>query len=250
MFPFDKYSALVILQCRAHEIWTRFFSSTLKDDLQYTPSDCFETFPFPENWETDPTLETIGQTYYQFRADLMVRNNQGLTDTYNRFHAPQETDPDLLKLRDLHAQMDRAVLDAYGWTDIDTTCGSALDYLDIDEDKLPPEAKDRIASGDLYFPTATEAAAFDNLAQSATGKKRKKLPWRYRWPETTHDEVLARLLDLNQQRYEAEVHGELHNKKKKGEKGKTKAKNPKTKGPTHKKQLDLIPSDHEQLDLL
>ncbi|MEO7594622.1 MAG: hypothetical protein ABI134_25635 [Byssovorax sp.] len=26
--------------------------------------------------------------------------------------------PDILRLRDLHARMDRAVLDAYGWTDI------------------------------------------------------------------------------------------------------------------------------------
>ena len=26
----------------------------MKDDLRYTPSDCFETFPFPESWETNP----------------------------------------------------------------------------------------------------------------------------------------------------------------------------------------------------
>lgn len=221
VFPFDTFSAFSSLQCRAHEIWTRFFSSTLKDDLQYTPSDCFETFPFPTNWETAPTLEIIGQTYYQFRADLMVRNNQGLTDTYNRFHAPQENHTDLLKLRDLHTQMDRAVLDAYGWTDIDTTCGFALDYLDIDEDKLPAEAKDRIASGDLYFATAHAAEEFDNLVQSG---KRKNLPWRYRWPETTHDEVLARLLDLNQQRHEEEIRGGLHKKAKKTGKNKSKTK--------------------------
>ncbi|NJK64342.1 MAG: endonuclease domain-containing protein, partial [Synechococcaceae cyanobacterium SM2_3_1] len=31
-------------------------------------------------------LEAIGKTYYDYRADLMIRNNQGLTDTYNRFH--------------------------------------------------------------------------------------------------------------------------------------------------------------------
>ena len=28
--------------------------SSMKDDLRYTPSDCFETFPFPEDWETEP----------------------------------------------------------------------------------------------------------------------------------------------------------------------------------------------------
>ena len=104
------------MQCRAHEVWTRFFSSTLKDDLQYTPSDCFETFPFPENFETHPQLEAAGKEYYEFRAALMVRNNEGLTKTYNRFHDPNERSPDIQKLRDLHAAMDRAVLDAYGWT--------------------------------------------------------------------------------------------------------------------------------------
>ena len=31
-----------------------------------------------------------------------------------------------------------------------------------------------------------------------------KKPWRLRWPEAVHDEVLARLLALNQQRAEEE----------------------------------------------
>jgi hypothetical protein len=203
VFALPSNSAFGVLQSRLHEVWTRFFSSSLEDRLRYTPSDCFETFPFPENWETNPTLEEVGKTYYDYRADLMVRNNQGLTDTYNRFHDPAERHPDLLQLRDLHQQMDRAVLNAYGWPDIDTTCGYALDYLDTDPDDLPAEAQDRIASGDLFFPTADEAAAFDSLVK--TGKR--KLPWRYRWPEATHDEVLARLLDLNQQRHLEEVRG-------------------------------------------
>ncbi|EKU96519.1 N-6 DNA Methylase [Leptolyngbya sp. PCC 7375] len=250
IFALNTYSAFCSLQSRLHETWSRFFASSLEDRLRYTPSDCFETFPFPNNWQTDPTLETIGQTYYQFRADLMVRNNQGLTDTYNRFHAPQETDPEILKLRELHTQMDCAVLDAYGWTDIAVDeqgripCGFALDYLDIDEDKLPTVAKDRINRSDLYFPTATEAAAFDNLVQSGL-KKRKKLPWRYRWPETTHDEVLARLLDLNQQRHEEEIRGGLHKKS-------SKSKKPKTSKTKKKSAPDTDPGqpNQEQLNLL
>ncbi len=90
----------------------------MKDDLNYSPSDCFETFPFSPEPESNATLESIGKTYYEFRASLMLKNNEGLTKTYNRFHNPDERSPDIVKLRDLHAQMDRAVLDAYGWTDI------------------------------------------------------------------------------------------------------------------------------------
>ena len=57
----------------------------MKDDLRYTPSDCFETFPFPENWETHPALEAAGEAYYDFRAALMIENDEGMTKTYNRF---------------------------------------------------------------------------------------------------------------------------------------------------------------------
>lgn len=100
VFALDNYSAFCTLQSRIHEIWARFFSSSMKDDLRYTPSDCFETFPFPENWETNSTLKAVRKDYYEFHAALMVRNNQGLTDTYNRFHDPDERDPGILKLRE------------------------------------------------------------------------------------------------------------------------------------------------------
>ncbi|MRG96406.1 Eco57I restriction-modification methylase domain-containing protein [Polyangium spumosum] len=116
VLPIER--GFAILQSRVHECWARFFGSSMKDDLRYTPSDCFETFPFPPNYEQNPTLESIGREYYGFRAALMIENNEGLTKTYNRFHNPDERSPQIKKLRDLHAQMDRAVLDAYGWTDI------------------------------------------------------------------------------------------------------------------------------------
>ena len=142
----------------------------MKDDLLYTPSDCFETFPFPDGWETESGLEGVGNEYYEFRASLMVRNDEGLTKTYNRFHDPYENDPEIATLRELHAAMDRAVLDAYGWTDIPTDCEFLLDY-EIDEEEW--------------------------------GTRKK--PYRYRWPDAVRDEVLARLLELNAQRSSEEV---------------------------------------------
>ena len=143
--------------------------SSMKDDLRYTPSDCFETFPFPDEWSTRPDLERAGTDYYDYRADLMIRHDEGLTKTYNRFHDPEETSPDIVRLRDLHAAMDRAVLDAYGWTDIPTDSEFLLDY-EIDEEDW--------------------------------GTRKK--PYRHRWPDDVRDEVLARLLELNSQRFEAE----------------------------------------------
>ena len=162
VFPFSEYAAFCILQSRSHETWARFLGSSLKDDLRYTPSDCFETFPFPDAWETRADLESTGERYHDFRADLMVRRGEGLTRTYNRFHDPNEDAADIATLRTLHAAMDRAVLDAYGWPDIPTDYEFLLDY-EIDEDEW--------------------------------GTRKK--PYRYRWPDDIRDEVLARLLELN-----------------------------------------------------
>jgi hypothetical protein len=206
--PTDLRAVFACLQSRPHDGWAWAFSSTLKDDLQYTPSDCFETFPFTENFETDARLEAVGKEYYEFRAALMVKNDEGLTKTYNRFHDPGEASAEIERLRELHAAMDRAVLDAYGWQDVQPECGFALDWLDLDDDELadtlasaPDDIRERIESADYFFPDAASACRF----QSHIKKDGKgKLPWRYRWPDDTRDDILARLLALNAQRAELE----------------------------------------------
>ena len=121
IIAYPQYSPLAILQSRVHEIWARFFSSTLEDRLRYAPSDCFHTFPFPPDFDADAALEAIVKIYYSFRAQLMIDRDEGLTKTYNRFHAPEESAPDILRLRELHAELDTSVLQAYGWTDLQST---------------------------------------------------------------------------------------------------------------------------------
>lgn len=118
VFAGDECSRFSALQSRVHEVWARLFASSMKDDLRYTPSDCFATFPFPPGFETDAALEAAGQTYHNHRAALMIANNEGLTKTYKRFHNPTDDAPEIVKLRELHNAMDRAVLAAYGWTDL------------------------------------------------------------------------------------------------------------------------------------
>ena len=197
----------------------------MKDDLRYTPTDCFETFPFPaallDSTANDPaheatrqSLEAIGERYHQFRAELMVSNNEGLTSTYNRFHDPAETSRGLLELRRLHGEMDQAVLAAYGWSDVPTACGFGLDYLDTEDDaQLPDELQERIDSGELFFWDASDALDFQGQLQAYGAiSGRRKLPWRYRWPDAVRDDVLARLLALNAERYAEEVAQGLHSK--------------------------------------
>lgn len=167
----DDDASFAVLQSRVHEVWARCFGSSLEDRLRYTASDCFETFPFPSGWQRDGALVQVGRRYHERRADLMLRGGEGLTEIYNRFHAPDELSADIAELRELHAAIDRAVLDAYGWRDLAgrAACEFRLDYED-DE----PRARSRMR------------------------------PWRYRWPQGFRDEVLARLLELNRQRAEQE----------------------------------------------
>ena len=110
----------------------------------------------------------------------MLRNNEGLTKTYNRFHDPGEMSSDIVELRRLHDATDRAVLDAYRWTDLQPICG--------------------------FFP---EFADEDSEDEESSRKKKR---FRYRWPEDIRDDVLARLLVLNRQHYEEEVLAGLHAK--------------------------------------
>ena len=49
----------------------------------------------------------------------MVDTDQGLTKTYNALKDPECDDERVLELRRLHEEMDRAVLEAYGWSDIE-----------------------------------------------------------------------------------------------------------------------------------
>jgi hypothetical protein len=177
VFSTDSFGAFAVLQSRAHEAWARTFSSTMKDDLTYVPSAVFGTFPVPRGWLDNGTAPwECACRYYAARAEQMVRFREGATAIYNRFHDPDEHDPGILRLRELHAAMDRAVLDAYGWTDLQPTCEFLLDWED-------PE---------------------DEEAEEIGKKSRRKKPWRLRWPDAIRDEVLARLLALNQQRAEEE----------------------------------------------
>jgi hypothetical protein len=140
----------------------------------FSPSDAFETFPFPLGHGTDHALEAIGQTYHDHRAELMVAVNEGMTKTYNRFHKESETGPAIQRLRELHDEMDRAVLRAYGWDDLAET--------------LKPEF-------------LTEETEDDHTYQG-----------RYFWPAAQRDLVLSRLLALNAERYAEEVRQGLHAK--------------------------------------
>lgn len=108
------------LQSRVHETWARSQSSTLETRLSYTPSRCFETFPFPRpTAEQRTALTATGEALYNARHAYMVAEQVGMTETWNRLHDPHNREPAIVELRELRDAMDRAVLAAYGWEDLD-----------------------------------------------------------------------------------------------------------------------------------
>ncbi len=169
-FRSDDAAVFAVLQSRVHEVWARILSSTRTNDLQYTPSDCFETFPFLKNFQQDDVLRYSGQNYFAHRAKLMIATNEGMTKTYNRFHDADEQSDAIKNLRKLHDELDHSVLRAYGWDDL--------------AQELSPE----------FLTAETED---DQTYQG-----------RYFWKADGRDKVLARLLALNAERHAEEVSAE------------------------------------------
>lgn len=204
IFPLTKFISIVYLQNTLHEVWARKYGSTLESRLRYTPTDCFETFPFPQSisQQHEEELAAVGETYYEFRRQLMIDTQFGLTKTYNLFHSDaiiaqkindkdkqvpslqkhldktantisfEEAVQGILKLRELHVQMDETVLDAYGWIDIPLQ----HDFYEVD-----------------YLPENDRV--------------------RYTIHPDARKEVLKRLLELNHKIHEEEVAAGLWEKK-------------------------------------
>jgi hypothetical protein len=121
VFPMDSAAIFSVLQSSHHWEWARYYTSTLgATTLNYSPSDCFETFPLPEE---NRDLSNIGTRYHAHRESIMLTRNEGLTSTYNRFNDLNERAADIATLRGFQIDLDQIVAAAYGWTDLNLEHG-------------------------------------------------------------------------------------------------------------------------------
>ncbi|HEY5857374.1 MAG TPA: DNA methyltransferase [Aldersonia sp.] len=120
VFALDDFASLATLSSNVHFIWVLRYSSTMRADINYSPSDVFLTLPRPE---PTPLLSILGERLDTERRELMLGRSWGLTTAYNHVHDPSDHDPAIVNLRDIHTQIDHAVLDAYGWSDLDPEIG-------------------------------------------------------------------------------------------------------------------------------
>jgi type I restriction-modification system DNA methylase subunit len=135
----DSEVVFGVLQSSIHAVWVWKYCTTLESRLIYGPIVAFETFPFPAYFHTG--FDSICKSFDQLRKTLFIQTNTGITSLYNVLNEPKPSASSLQllmkqnnssvstvlgyldQLRDLHRQMDLAVRDAYGWSDLDLEHG-------------------------------------------------------------------------------------------------------------------------------
>jgi hypothetical protein len=120
VFSTDSHTDLAFMSSNVHSAWAIRYTSTTRRDLSYAPSDVFLTLPRPES---TPEVERLGRRLDTKRRELMLARGWGLTTTYNHVHDPADRDQEVQALRDLHTDIDHAVLAAYGWEDLEPQIG-------------------------------------------------------------------------------------------------------------------------------
>jgi len=114
-FARDDDYFLGLVHSRAHEVWSLKTGSTLEDRPRYTPTTCFETFPFPEPSEDQRVeiseaarrLDELRRTWLNPEGASEAKlKKRTLTNLYNARPT---------WLTNAHDKLDAAVFAAYGW---------------------------------------------------------------------------------------------------------------------------------------
>jgi type I restriction-modification system DNA methylase subunit len=194
----DRWDLFAVVQSTLHEVWARKYSGALKQDLRFSPSKCFDSYPFPDGlWQTaDPCLATLGEQYHAHRRSLMQSLQLGLTNIYNLFHSVELTPEHvaivskqppaqaeagyqgIFDLRRLHHDLDNAVRDAYGWSDLDL-CHAFLDVETLPENDrrrytISPTGRKEILRRLLALNLQRTADTKDNKPALQTRTKKSK----------------------------------------------------------------------------
>ena len=143
VFAFDDDYSMGVLTSSIHGAWARSESSTLRIDLRYTPTSCFESFPWPDApADARSEIGDLARRLIEIRQTICVENEIGLTVLYNRVEEGAWSE-----ISDCHRGLDDAVASAYGWT------------ADVARDPLEAKARlaeryEQISAGQSHSPFA------------------------------------------------------------------------------------------------
>ncbi|WP_228543470.1 Eco57I restriction-modification methylase domain-containing protein [Micromonospora sp. S-DT3-3-22] len=112
VFATSSTAKLTLISSEFQYLWTAKNSASMKSDLRFIPSDCYETFPQPG---MTSRMERVGAELDSYRRSVMLGRELGLTKLYNLVHDEQVTSADIRHLREIHVEIDEAVAEAYGF---------------------------------------------------------------------------------------------------------------------------------------
>ena len=132
-FTFEDDYSFGILQSPAHWHWFVAKCSKLTERLRYSPESVFDTFPWPQK----PTVKQIdavakaGREVRRVRAVALTKMTGGLRAVYKTLELPGAN-----PLKVAHADLDTAVLDAYGFSPKKDLLAQLLDLNHAVADRL------------------------------------------------------------------------------------------------------------------
>jgi hypothetical protein len=118
VFATAAFDDQAVLSSSLHQVWATKYSSTLETRVLYIQANAFETFPRPIGTSR---LREIGMVLHAERRDMMLHRELGLTKLYNLVndsHITNSADKNIARLRQIHVELDEAVMAAYGWDDV------------------------------------------------------------------------------------------------------------------------------------
>jgi hypothetical protein len=122
VFAFDDDYSFGILHSSIHRLWFERRCSTMRVDLRYTSRTVWDTFPWPQA----PTDEHVGTVVAVVERLLAFREERLAAGIDFGAQYSSLRDPGRNPLRDLHAQLDEAVMALYGFTNDDDLLAQVL----------------------------------------------------------------------------------------------------------------------------
>ena len=115
----DDYT-LGVLHSSAHEVWASRQGTSLEDRPRYTPSTCFETFPFPRPTDAQKAeVEKWAKYLHTVRSQLLEGDDKltmtGLYNALTKLRESRDSTHPAYALLIAHEKLDAAVAAAYGW---------------------------------------------------------------------------------------------------------------------------------------
>ena len=113
VFPLPDDYSFGLLQSPTHWAWVAAKCSKLKSDFTYTPESVFDTFPWPQAPTAAQVLAVAeaGREIRRLRAEALAGGMKGgLRALYRTLELPGDN-----PLKDAHAELDKTVMEAYGF---------------------------------------------------------------------------------------------------------------------------------------